>query len=107
MRYRPDLVTEKVGSGARKLEYFLTKKLLFRDITGGGIIATIDSENYLTNDRLHSMYFVKDFDFEFILALVNSKLINFWIKSTFNNSPYTKINQLEKTIFKKAPSGEL
>ncbi|MDP3013313.1 MAG: TaqI-like C-terminal specificity domain-containing protein, partial [Candidatus Subteraquimicrobiales bacterium] len=96
--YKPELMMKKVGAGPRKPEYFKTPKLLFREITGGGIIATFDSENYFTNNKIHILYFIKDFDLKFILALVNSKLINFWIKSTFNNSFQVEINQLQEIL---------
>lgn len=94
--YKPDLMMKKVGAGPRKPEYFTTPKLLFREITGGGIIATFDSENYFTNNKIHILYSIKNFNLKFILAVVNSKLINFWIKSEFNNSFQVEINQLEK-----------
>lgn len=94
--YKPELMMKKVGAGPRKLEYFITPKLLFREITGGGIIATFDSENYFTNNKIHILYFVNNFDLKFILALINSRLINFWVRSAFNNSFQVEINQLEK-----------
>lgn len=99
--YKPKLMMEKIGAGPRRPEYFQVPKILFREITGGGIIATFDSDGYFTNNKVHVLYSVKDYDLKFILALANSKLINYWVKHAFNNSFQVEINQLEKIpIFK-------
>ena len=94
--YKPELMMEKVGAGPRKLEYFLKDKILFRSITGGSIISTIDTEKYLVNDKVHVLYDLSDYSMQFILGIVNSKLINSWIKSSFNDLLEIKINQLQK-----------
>ncbi|PIP27819.1 MAG: hypothetical protein COX29_04410 [Candidatus Moranbacteria bacterium CG23_combo_of_CG06-09_8_20_14_all_35_22] len=94
--YKPELMMEKTGAGPRKPEYFQVPKILFREITGGGIIASFDSDEYFTNNKIHVLYSIKDYDLKFILALVNSKLINYWVKHAFNNSFQVEINQLEK-----------
>ena len=93
--YRPDLMMKKIGAGPRKLEYFLKDKILFRSISGGKVMASFDSTNFLTNDKVHILYYVNKFSLKFILGVVNSKLIDFWIKATFNNLLEIKINQLE------------
>jgi type I restriction-modification system DNA methylase subunit len=94
--YKPDLMMKKVGAGPRKREYFETPKLLFREITGGGIIATFDTNNYFTNNKIHVLYSLENYDLRFILAVANSKLINTWVRHAFNNSFQVEINQLEK-----------
>lgn len=94
--YKPKLMMEKVGAGPRKLEYFLRDKILFRSISGGIIMATLDSNRYLTNDKVHILYDSDKFSLKFILGIVNSKLINFWIKSSFGDLLEIKINQLQE-----------
>ncbi|MFZ3057920.1 MAG: N-6 DNA methylase, partial [Minisyncoccales bacterium] len=94
--YKPNLMMQKIGAGPRKLDYFLTEKLLFRSITGGKIIATIDNENMLTNDKVHILYGIEKYSMKFILGIVNSAIINEWLKSTFNDLLEIKINQLEE-----------
>ncbi|MBI5729358.1 MAG: N-6 DNA methylase [Candidatus Magasanikbacteria bacterium] len=94
--YRPELMMEKVGAGPRKPEYFLASKILFRSITGGSVIATLDEEKYFTNDKVHILYEIEGFDLKLILGIVNSKLIDKWVHSTFGNLLEIKINQLEQ-----------
>lgn len=93
--YKPELMMQKVGAGPRHIEYFLRNKILFRNITGGSIIATLDENKYLTNDKVNILYQIKDYSLKFILGVVNSKVINFWIRATFNNLLEIKINQLQ------------
>jgi type I restriction-modification system DNA methylase subunit len=94
--YKPELMMEKIGAGPRRPEYFSTSKILFRSITGGSMIATLDEEKYFTNDKVHILYEIKGFDLKFILGIANSKLIDKWVHSTFGNLLEIKINQLEQ-----------
>jgi len=110
--YKPDLMMQKVGAGPRKIENFLTEKILFRTITGGSIISTLDTEKHLTNDKVHILYSADKFSLKFILGVVNSNLIGLWIKSTFSDLLEIKINQLEqipipKIDFSKLPEKKL
>ncbi len=100
--YKPSLMMKKVGAGPRRQEYFLKDKVLFRSISGGVIMATLDKDKFFTNDKVHILHEVsKDFSMKFILGLLNSKLMNYWIKSTFGDLLEIKMNQLEKIpIFK-------
>ena len=93
--YKPELMMQKVGAGPRHMEYFLRDKILFRNITGGSIIATLDENKYLTNDKVNILYKIKQYSLKFILGVVNSRVINFWIRATFNNLLEIKINQLQ------------
>jgi len=94
--YKPELMMQKVGAGPRKPEYFQSKKIMFRSITGGGIIASYDDGMYFTNDKVHILYKTSRYSLKFILAVVNSKLINLWIRSTFGDLLEIKINQLQE-----------
>ncbi|MBR3871932.1 MAG: N-6 DNA methylase [Paludibacteraceae bacterium] len=93
--YRPDLFMEKAGSGARKLEYFLTDtKIVIQDI-GTEICATIDRNKFLCNDTINLIYQVdKDYSFEYVLGLLNSKTIRFWHKKVFPEGLHIKKYQL-------------
>lgn len=93
--YRPDLFMEKAGSGARKLEYFLTDtKIIIQDI-GTEICATIDKDKLLCNDTINLIYQVdKNYSFEYILGLLNSKAIRFWHKKVFPEGLHIKKYQL-------------
>ena len=94
--YMPKLMMEKVGAGPRRPEYFLTPKLLFREITGGGIMACYDGGNYFTNNKIHVLYKLEKYNLFFILAIVNSAFMNSWARAVFNNSFQVEVNQLEK-----------
>jgi len=92
--YRPDLMNEKTGAGARKFEHFLKEKILIRDVAVD-IRATLDTENYLVADTITFIYEVdKKYYPKFILCLLNSKYINYWFKTQFSAGLHIKINQL-------------
>ncbi|MBP5406485.1 restriction endonuclease subunit S [bacterium] len=60
------------------------------------INATLDCEQYLCNDKINVIYELeKEYDMKFILALLNSKLINFWFRKLFTSGFEIKLNQLE------------
>ncbi len=94
--YRPDLFMEKKGAGPRKLEYFIVdKKIVIQDIAQE-ICATIDFNQYLCADSINVIYSLKKgFSFEYILGLLNSKLIRFWNKRIFPEGLHIKKYQLE------------
>ena len=94
MWYKPDLMNQRKGAGPRHLAYFLRPKILIKDIAVE-IQATIDTEGYLTTDTIAILYEIKDYDLKFILALLNSKLINKWFKMNFPAGLHIKTNQLE------------
>lgn len=104
--YKPDLMMEKVGAGPRNLNYFLTKKIIFRSISGGTIMATIDKNKFLTNDKVHILYNLKNYSFEFIVAILNSKFIGKWVYANFNKLLEIKINQLQQIPIPEASEKE-
>jgi len=94
--YKPKLMLEKKGAGVRKLEYFLTDKILIQEIAKN-INATFDNNKYLVNDTINALYEIdKSMNLKFILLLFNSKLLNFWYMNTFQSGLHIKINQLEQ-----------
>lgn len=94
--YKPKLMLEKKGAGVRKLEYFLTEKILIQEIAKH-ITATFDNNYYLVNDTVNILYSLDNvFKMKFILLLLNSKLLNFWYINTFQSGLHIKINQLEQ-----------
>jgi hypothetical protein len=94
--YRPDLMMEKKGAGPRKLDNFLvSKKILIKDVANK-IEATIDKHQYLTNDTINIIYETKKYSFEFLIGLLNSKLINYWYKSIYSTGLHIKLNELRE-----------
>ena len=95
--YQPKMICEKPGGRPRVLKNFLVeKKIVIQDIATQ-ITATIDSEKYLCNDTLNIIYSLRcDYSYEFILCLLNSKLINVWFKKIFPAGLHIKTNQLEQ-----------
>jgi type I restriction-modification system DNA methylase subunit len=105
--YQPTLICEKPGGRPRVLENFLVdKKIVIQDIATQ-ITATIDNEKYLCNDTLNIIYSLNSaYSFEYILCILNSKLVNVWFKKIFPAGLHIKTNQLEQipvpTISKEA-----
>ena len=95
--YQPSLICEKPGGRPRVLENFLVdRKIVIQDIATQ-ITATIDSEKYLCNDTLNIIYSLNtDYSFEYILCILNSKLVNVWFKKIFPAGLHIKTNQLEQ-----------
>jgi len=92
--YKPELMMEKVGAGPRKLDYFLREKILFKDVAVE-ICATLDKENYLSNDTLSLIYEADKYNLRFILALLNSKFVNNWYLINYSSGLHIKINELQ------------
>ncbi len=92
--YKPKLMMEKKGAGPRKLELFLRPKILIKDVAVQ-IEATFDENKYLTTDTLTILYDVGEYQFKFILAILNSRFINYWFKMNFPAGLHIKINQLK------------
>lgn len=103
--YKPDLMIEKVGAGPRKLEYFLTDKILIKDVAKD-IIATYDDQKYLSTDTLSIIYKTKRYDLKFILGLLNSTLVNRWFKTHFPAGLHIKINQMKHIPIPKVSKEE-
>ena len=95
--YQPALICEKPGGRPRILENFIVdRKIVIQDIATQ-ITATIDSEKYLCNDTLNIIYSLNaDYSFEYILSILNSKLVNVWFKKIFPAGLHIKTNQLEQ-----------
>ena len=95
--YQPALICEKPGGRPRVLKNFLVdKKIVIQDIATE-ITATIDKEKYLCNDTLNIIFDLVDgFEFEYIVCLLNSRLVNIWFKKLFPAGLHIKTNQLEQ-----------
>ena len=102
--YQPTLICEKPGGRPRVLENFLVdRKIVIQDIATQ-INATIDSEKYLCNDTINIIYSLKsEFSFEYILCILNSKLVNFWFKKLFPAGLHIKTNQMEQIPIPTVP----
>ena len=95
--YKPELICEKPGGRPRVFENFVVdKKIIIQDIATE-ITATLDTNKYLCNDTLNIIFELdKQYTFEYILILLNSKLINVWFKKVFPAGLHIKANQLEQ-----------
>ena len=92
--YKPALMLERKGAGVRRKEIFeVNKKVLIKDIAKE-IQAVIDTDKYFTNDTINIIYETFNLEMEFVVCLLNSKLINRWFKENFEAGLHIKINQL-------------
>ena len=93
--YKPELITQKIGGRPRILENFLHTKIYIQDIAKS-INACYCDKPFLANDTLNLIYEVKSpYHFKTILALLNSKLINDWFNSEYQEGLHIKVNQLQ------------
>ena len=87
---------EKTGAGPRHLEYFLKPKIFIQDVAKS-IIACFDDDNNLSTDTLSLIYEIdSEFNFKYILTLLNSNFVNKWFKNNFPEGLHIKINQLKQ-----------
>ncbi|OQY00807.1 MAG: hypothetical protein B6I26_05880 [Desulfobacteraceae bacterium 4572_130] len=94
--YKPKFMMEKVGAGPRKLDYFKKEKIFIQDVAQS-IISVYCKDFILSNDTLSIIYEINhNFNFKFILSIVNSNLINYWFKTNFQAGLHIKINQLQQ-----------
>ncbi|MDY4132514.1 Eco57I restriction-modification methylase domain-containing protein [Treponema sp.] len=102
--YRPDLITQKPGGRPRVFENFtVDKKIVIQDMAVQ-INATLDKEKFLCNDKVNIIYAIKNkYSMEYILVLLNSKLINKWFKKLYSSGLEIKINQLETIPIPEIP----
>ena len=93
--YKPDLICEKPGGRPRVFENFVVdKKIVIQDMATE-INATIDKEKYLCNDKVNIIFETdNNYFMEYLVALLNSTLINIWFKKIYTSGLEIKINQL-------------
>ena len=95
--YRPDLMLENNNARPRIKENFTVEKKIVIQKIATEITATIDKNKLLCAVTTNVIYETKDnYSMEFILALLNSKLINYWMKKTFPTGLDITINRLEE-----------
>ncbi len=93
--YKPELICEKPGGRPRIFENFVVdKKIVIQDMAME-INATMDTNKYLCNDKVNIIFEINsNYSMEFVLALLNSKLVNKWFKKIYTSGLEIKINQL-------------
>lgn len=83
--------------------YLLPQKIVLQRVTGGykkRLVATIDNQKYYMANSTNIMYLTnKDFDIKYVLALINSTLINFYYKVLYAE---TNTN-ITKTVMERLP----
>lgn len=101
IRYDRDLLHR-----ARPEEVFINDKILIQRISGGGmpIKAYLDKKQYYAYASLNILQ-LKDntaYSLEYILALLNSKLLNWFYTNNFSNKSNLTVN-ISKTFLEKLP----
>jgi hypothetical protein len=89
--YRPDLMKSKQCAAPKEARFFETpEKLLLRMIVGGQLVAAYDDQQFyllqdnilLSKDPKHSL--------KYILAVLNSKLVQFFLSNVVSNIAVTQ-----------------
>ena len=88
--YRPDLMKEKVGSLPHNSSLFeVSEKLITQRVNSSGeLLVAYDDEEYYCLDTTNVSYKSEsikhnDQSLKYIIAILNSKLINWWFNDTF------------------------
>ncbi|MEI7840535.1 MAG: TaqI-like C-terminal specificity domain-containing protein, partial [Methylococcaceae bacterium] len=93
-RTRPDYVWEA------------KKKIIIQRISGGSnpLTGTIDTEKYRTFASVNNLLLKVDYEnqYEFFLALINSRLLNWFYANSFSNNSNLTVN-ISKTFLEKLP----
>lgn len=95
MWYKPDLMAENVNARPRvKNNFLVPEKILIQDVATE-ISATLDTESFLCNKTVNVLYEIStNYNIKYILALLNSKLANTWIKQVFPTGLHIEVSQL-------------
>ncbi len=95
--YRPDLMLENSNARPRIKENFTVNKKIVIQKIATEVSATLDKSKLLCGVTINLIYETKnDYSMEFILVLLNSKLINYWMKKTFPTGLDITINRIEQ-----------
>lgn len=82
------------------------KKIIIQRISGGSnpLTATIDIKRYKTFASVNNLLLKEKYEtqYEFILALINSKVINWFYANSFSNNSELTVN-ISKTFLEKLP----
>jgi type I restriction-modification system DNA methylase subunit len=82
------------------------KKIVIQRISGGTspLTATIDKNKYRAFNSVNSLLLKEKYEtqYEFILALINSKVINWYYANSFSNNSELTVN-ISKTFLEKLP----
>ncbi|MEI6049535.1 MAG: TaqI-like C-terminal specificity domain-containing protein [Bacteroidota bacterium] len=82
------------------------KKIIIQRISGGEnpLTATIDKEKYLTFASVNNLLLKNEFEnsYEYILALLNSRFLNWYYANNFSNNSELTVN-ISKTFLEKLP----
>jgi len=87
--YVPEEMKKRVGSVPQNPKlYEIDKKIILQGRSGKKIIATIDDNGYYCIDTTYvsKIKDLKELDLNYFLALLNSKLINYWYGLQFKTS---------------------
>lgn len=91
---------------ARPEEIFINNKILIQRISGGNmpIKAYLDKKQYYAYASLNILQLKKEVPYclEYILALINSKLLNWFYTNNFSNKSNLTVN-ISKTFLEKLP----
>jgi type I restriction-modification system DNA methylase subunit len=96
LRYIPDEIKKLHGARPRDPNsFFRQEKIVLREISKQEIIAAYDTESYLVLDTANVIFTEEGnpYSLKYLLAILNSKLINWWYGSQFKGL-HVKLNQL-------------
>lgn len=96
LRYVPEEIKKLHGARPRDPNsFFRQEKIVLREISKQEIIAAYDTESYLVLDTANVIFTEKGnpYSLKYLLAILNSKLINWWYGSQFKGL-HVKLNQL-------------
>ena len=100
------LYDKKLLNRARDEKIFLSNKILLQRISGGNrpLKAVLDTQNYYTFNSINNIIIKKETEHRphYILALLNSRLLNWYYANNFSNNSTLTVN-ISKTFLEKLP----
>lgn len=91
---------------ARKEEIFKSPKIVIQRVSGGltPLKCSLDNESFYTFNSVNNLILKTDcgFSYEYILALLNSRVINWYYSTNFSNKSNLTVN-ISKTLLEKVP----
>jgi hypothetical protein len=106
-RYHTAKPTRYVNRSSKDKDIYRAPKILVVK-TGSSIVAAVDNDGFITMQSLYSLHSEPDCEYShlYILAILNSRLIRFWIEKGFTS--YKKLfPQINQTTLMAVPVARL
>ncbi len=108
VNFQNNYITEINKQFKRLKVFFNQENLIFLRRVANGLIASVsDKEKYSFNKNLYGIKVNKYFNYKYILALLNSTVLNFYYKKKFSTKKIDLFPEIQSYLFQALPIKEI